>query len=182
MNNSSLHSFEEYQHLKNNKLFIYTLIATPLILAGPILVLQNNPIMLIITGLSGGLLPDMYFNFTPERLIITVLSGGLLPVILLLLAFNTKLETHLDKSGIRYKWIPFQKKSRTISWTSVEKAEVIRYDYIGHGYRRISRKYGTVHNVTGKMGLQIVLESGEKLLIGTQKPEEMNNFLSTLSL
>ena len=159
MNNNSLHSFEEYQHFKNNKLFIYTVIATPLILAGSIFILQDNHIMLIITGLS----------------------GVLLPVILLLLACNTKLETHLDKSGIQYKWIPFQKKSRTISWTSVEKAEVIRYDYVGHGYR-ISRKYGTVHNVAGKMGLQIILKSGEKLLIGTQKPKEMNDFLSTLSL
>ena len=123
----------------------------PLILAGAILGFQDNHVMLIITGLS----------------------GGLLPVTLLLL--------DLDKSGIQYKWIPFQKKSRTISWTSVEKAEVIQYDYVGHGYR-ISRKYGTVHNVTGKMGLQIILKRGEKLLIGTQKPEAMKDFLSTLSL
>lgn len=159
MNNNSLHSFEEYQRF-NNKLFIYTVMAIePLILTGAILGFQDNHVMLIITGLS----------------------GGLLLVILLLLALNTKLKTHLDKSGIQYKWIPFQKKLKTISWTSVEKAEVIRYDYVGHGYR-ISRKYGTVHNVAGKMGLQIILKSGEKLLIGTQKPEEMKNFLSTLSL
>lgn len=159
MNNNSIYSFEEYQRF-NNKLFIYTVMAIQsLILAGAILGFKDNHVKLIITGLS----------------------GGLLPVILLLLACNTKLETHLDKSGIQYKCTPFQKKPRTISWTSVEKAEVIRYDYVGHGYR-ISRKYGTVHNVTGKMGLQIILKSGEKLLIGTQKPEEMKDFLSTLSL
>lgn len=44
-------------------------------------------------------------------------------------------------------------------------------EYGGWGYR-ITLKNGKAFNVTGNKGIQLVLKSGKKLLIGTQQESE----------
>ena len=39
---------------------------------------------------------------------------------------------------------------------------------------------GVAYNVSGNKGLQIVLKSCKKILIGTQKPEEIEKFANQL--
>ncbi len=41
---------------------------------------------------------------------------------------------------------------------------------------------GTAYNVSGKIGLQLELKNGKKILIGTRKPEEIENLLHHLNV
>lgn len=99
-----------------------------------------------------------------------------LPTVLIITALSTKLETHIDQEGISYRWSLFQRSFNTIPWDKVSNAKVIIYDFVGYGLR-FSLKYGTVHNVRGNKGLYIDLKNGKRKLIGTQKAEQMMEFL-----
>ena len=52
-------------------------------------------------------------------------------------------------------------------------------EYGGWGYR-ISPRNGKAFNIKGSWGLQLVLSNGDKLLLGTQKPEELKKAIEQL--
>lgn len=81
-----------------------------------------------------------------------------------------EMETRITDDAIHINYSPIAKK--TLQWKNIEKAEIIRYGFVGFGLR-LSIKYGTVFNVKGNQGLQLQLKSGRKILIGTQQPETL---------
>lgn len=93
--------------------------------------------------------------------------------------FVLSLETEISKEGISVRFFPFHLKKKFFSWDEIAKAEVREYspllEYGGWGIRR--GKSGVAYNVKGNMGLQLVLKSGKKILIGTQKTEELKQIL-----
>lgn len=68
-------------------------------------------------------------------------------------------------------------KNRQFLWAEIESANVIEYGFVGGWGIRMGTKYGTVYNVKGKMGIQIILKSGKKFVIGTQKHKELTDVL-----
>jgi len=98
-----------------------------------------------------------------------------------LILIALKLNTKINKQGIYFQLFPFQFKYNEISWNDVLTIEVRKYkpirEYGGWGYR-FSFKNGKAYNISGNMGLQIVLKNGDKILIGTQKPVELIEFLN----
>ncbi len=99
---------------------------------------------------------------------------GLTVVIsVLTLFFSIKQKTLVNKSGIKVTQMFFK---RSVSWDQIESCEIIKYTFVGYGYR-LSFKYGTVYNIKGNIGLALQLKSGSKILIGTQKPEEFKRIL-----
>lgn len=114
--------------------------------------------------------PISFGSFMP--LIITFLAD----LIIIALRLNTK----INKQGIYFQLFPFQLKQKFISWNEVASIEVRKYspimEYGGWGYR-YGFKNGKAFNVSGNMGLQLVLKNGDKILIGTQKPDELMEFL-----
>ncbi len=92
-----------------------------------------------------------------------------------------KLETVIDENSItaKFKGIPFAK--RVILFSEMEKTEVISYEplfeYGGWGVRYSFRKKGWCYNVSGDKGLLITYKSGKTFMIGTQKTEELTEFL-----
>lgn len=101
---------------------------------------------------------------------------------MLFLFWSIKLMTLIDRSGVSFRFFPFQMKYRTIRWEEIEKYEVIKYrpiaDYGGWGLRY--GKGGKAYNVSGDRGLKLCLRSGKNLMIGTQKEEELRGFLEKL--
>ena len=89
------------------------------------------------------------------------------------------LKTEVNKDEIRIHFMPFTK--RTILWSDVRKSELITYGFVGGWGIRLGTKYGTVYNVKGNKGLALELKSGKKILIGTQKEDEIKAFLNQLS-
>jgi len=115
--------------------------------------------------------PDWFF------LILFAFLGGLI-----FLFFKMRLITRIDKSGIAYRFTPFYNKEKMINWSEVSRVEVTRYnplkEYGGWGIR-YGRK-GKALNVRGNYGMMIEFHGGKNLLIGTQKPEELQRTLHAL--
>jgi hypothetical protein len=101
---------------------------------------------------------------------------------LIVLFAKAKLSTQIDKKFISFRFYPLHRSYRKIAWNSVAKCEVVTYQpvsqYGGWGIR--AGKNGKVFSVSGNRGLQIVLRTGERILIGTTKANELsmaiNNF------
>ena len=91
------------------------------------------------------------------------------------LLFFSRLITEVRDDGIYIRFFPFQRTSHSIAFTKVKLYEVRTYrpfrEYGGHGIRYGSN--GKAYNVSGDRGVQIELLNGERLLIGSQRADEL---------
>jgi len=99
-----------------------------------------------------------------------LLVAGLFVLGILGLFYVLTLHTEISAAGIRLRYVPFVRK--TIPWSEIRRAEVIRYIFVGYGIR-LSFQYGIVYNTRGNQGLLLEKTDGKRLLIGTQQPEAL---------
>ena len=91
------------------------------------------------------------------------------PFIIVVIYFTTvRLETRIDAKGIQYQMFPAQWHATYIPWSMIEHAEV-RDEIV---YSRYATPYD-VYSIADKSGLYIFLTNGKRLIIGTQKPDEV---------
>jgi hypothetical protein len=112
------------------------------------------------------------------------LSGLILVILIGILFLNLKLKTRVDEKGVSYQYVPFQLAYKVILWENISKSYIRKYDAIsefgGWGLRfNFFRKTGKSITTSGNIGLQIVLKTGSKILIGTQKKEDLQSVLNT---
>jgi len=111
-------------------------------------------------------------------LIIITVSILLITSVLL----SLKLITLINKDGIFVRFHPIQLKRKYFSWDEIEQAYIRKYnavlEYGGWGYRWALRN--KAYNVSGNIGLQLVLKNGKKILIGTNNPEELTEVVRKL--
>lgn len=156
--------FIEEQKFRHNLLWTFLLIA-PIIVFCVILVYQLA---------SGDLVGDQ--PMSNRSLMILLFFYGV-PVAIII--YYVRLSTIISDESISYGWnIPTQELN-VIKLDEIENYEVIEYSFVGWGYR-LTRKYGTVYNVDGNKGLQIITKSGSKVLIGTHHAEELQRKIDLL--
>lgn len=146
---------------------------------------------LLLLGLNGffmyGLVSQVIFGQTfgdkpmgNTGLIITAISFLLVTLLFLLL----RLDTEIKSNGIYYRFYPFQLSYKQISWDRISKSFVRQYspltEYGGWGIRISIFGSGRAFNVSGNKGLQLIYDNNKKLLIGTQRPEEIEKVLKEL--
>jgi len=99
--------------------------------------------------------------------------SGFLTIVFL----NFRLETKITDSGIDVRFFPFHLRYKHFSWEQLAKVAVRQYnpivEYGGWGIRLGFFGKGKAFNVSGNVGLQLEFADGAKLLIGTNKPQEM---------
>jgi len=95
----------------------------------------------------------------------------------ILLLLTCRLDTRYDEVSIRYRFWPFL-RWRTIDWADVSMATVTQYDFVGYGVRWNFGEW--VYNIAGNQGLRIETATGKRVLLGTQRPDELRAFLSRL--
>lgn len=82
-----------------------------------------------------------------------------------------KLQTIINNKGVHYRFYPIQKNYRVKNWDDIKTADVVKYnpilDYGGWGIKHNS------YTVKNNIGIQLVLKNNKKLLIGTQKKEDV---------
>ncbi len=105
----------------------------------------------------------------------------MLPVVFIIFIFSMEQRTRIDSRFVEVSISLFGR--RKISWENVENAYIREYlplaEYGGWGLRFKLGKRDMAFNLGGgKIGLQLVLKDGGKVLIGTQKQEELKAFLS----
>ncbi|MEO0731228.1 MAG: PH domain-containing protein [Bacteroidota bacterium] len=98
-------------------------------------------------------------------------------VLTMILMAVLELRTTITESGIEAYFWPFGRKR--IFWSEIEGYRIKEYsplkEFGGWGYR--IGPHGKAFNMYGNMGLELDLKSGKKLMIGTQRPEELGQFL-----
>ena len=96
---------------------------------------------------------------------------------------SLKLKTRIDEKGIYYQFYPIHLSYRIILWNEISSCYVRKYnaifEYGGWGFKNSLRikKSGKSYTVKGKIGLQLALKNGKKILIGTQKKEEIQRVI-----
>ncbi len=123
------------------------------------------------------------FKYSPD-VMNEILIGAIVPVVIMILFYIMQLRTKIDEKGIYYRFFPIHFQVLVISWDEVTKAYVRQYspilDYGGWGIRYGLGGKGKAYNVSGNMGLQLELNTGKKILIGSQQPNELNELLDQL--
>jgi len=111
--------------------------------------------------------------------VLTVLMAGLISW----LFYRVKLFTIVKNDGIYVRFYPFHGKFKSYKWEEIDKLFIRKYrpllEYGGWGLR-YGFKGGKAFNVSGDMGLQVVSVSGKKILIGTNKPSQLEEVLAEL--
>lgn len=121
----------------------------------------------------------LYKEFTSS----TSTSGSLSALIILFLVtvlfVVLKMKTTITQKSIQLVYFPFVWK--TINIDDIASMEVINYGFVGGWGIRLWTSYGTVYNVRGNKGLHIKLKNGKQLVIGTQKPKELEKVVEQLN-
>ena len=105
-------------------------------------------------------------------------------VISAVLLFESKLVTEINSEGIIYSFWPYFKKQKTIPSQMIKEFSIREYrplvEYGGWGIKKGGKKYGDAINVSGNIGLQLILTDGKKILIGTQRPDAMKRAMNKM--
>lgn len=114
---------------------------------------------------------------TPALLFIGGLWG-----LLVLLAYKAHLFTRIDERGVQFQLFPLQRSPRRISWADIEEMYIRDYDgiaeYGGWGMRYGPK--GKAYTISGRFGLQLHLADDQQILIGTQRPVELEKLILQL--
>lgn len=107
------------------------------------------------------------------------IAGGICLVGSLLLGF--RLITQVRTDGIYVRYAPLQPRFVRYSWTDIHEVYLRRFnplEYGGWGLRIGPRGGGYI--VPGEWGIQLVLENGSRVLITTNRPDEVTGVLRNL--
>jgi hypothetical protein len=112
-------------------------------------------------------------NPAPDVVMIAllVIFGLGLPILLYVMNLTTKVRN----DGIYVRFYPIHFSFRRIALENIVKYEVLTYspirEYGGWGIRYGTK--GKAYNVSGNRGVQLQFSDGNRLLIGSQKPEQL---------
>ena len=137
----------------------------------------------MITGLLQQLLLGRQFGDEPLSdaglILVTILTFGFTAWF-----FTLHLETRISKDGIGVRFSPFHRKMLFYSKQEIAEAYVRVYkpirEYGGWGLRGLGKNRAL--NVSGNMGIQLVMRNGHRLLIGTRSGEDAAHALSQIGL
>jgi hypothetical protein len=98
------------------------------------------------------------------------------PIAITALFFLLKLETEVRPDGIYVRYFPFHIRFKRFRLEDLSEYYARRYkpilEYGGWGIR-YSLRNGKAYNTSGNQGVQLILINGKKLLIGSQKTDEL---------
>lgn len=122
-------------------------------------------------------------QFGDKPMVTSSLVIGTCVVLLVTLAvFISRLDTQIIRSSIQVRLFPFQRSFKILTFDSIDRVAVRKYsplaEYGGWGIRYGAN--GKAYNISGNQGIQLVFKNGDKLLIGTNKPQEAANVLNSI--
>jgi hypothetical protein len=132
---------------------------------------------------SGIIAIALVFNLVLQRGTVTQVTAGLLTLLVIgLLATifsNMKMVTQIRKDAIYVRFPPFQPSFICYPLSTVSRLQVRKYDavleYGGWGVKY--RPSGRAFLVPGEMAIEMEFMDNTRVLISTQKPEEVSTIL-----
>lgn len=111
-----------------------------------------------------------------------LLIATILTALLTFLLINFRLDTIIKKDGVYVMFFPFHLRFKHYPWNNLTKSFVREYsaigEYGGWGLRFGLFGKGKAFNISGNQGLQLEFTNGKKLLIGTNKPDQLTEALN----
>jgi hypothetical protein len=163
---TSTHPFSETQRFRQPWIILFMLLLNGLAVLG--IVLQ----VFLDTPFGNNPMPDLG---------LWILLG--ICSLLTLLLLTSTLTTTVDKHGIAVQFFPFHRKPRVFPFEAITSWTVREYsplwEYGGWGLR-FNFNGDMCYNVSGKIGLDIKLQNGDKVMIGTQRGDELRELLEKL--
>lgn len=142
-------------------------------------------ILLVVFLIIVPLIAVLSIETNPDSNEKTIIIGSIvfMNVLIFGLMLSVKLITRIDELGIHYRFYPFHLKPKMISWQDISSCHTRKYnavkEYGGWGIKPgLGKKKGKSFTVKGNRGLQIELKNGRKILIGTQKTNEIERTLN----
>ena len=134
-------------------------------------------LILIIAALSiGGAIVGSFMITKEAEGTIGLSIAAIVTIALVVLFYRSRLSVVIDNESIRYRYPPFVNTENVIQKNDLNDLYTRSYnsliEYGGWGYR-YSLKNGRVLNIVGGEGLQIIGKNDKKILIGTQKPDQL---------
>ena len=121
-------------------------------------------------------------NETIKEVAVVILTTAIIFGLLSFFISGTKLITRIYTDGICIRYAPFQRSFLRFGWEEVQQVYMRQYnplvDYTGWGLK--IGPMGTSYTVSGTLGVQLVLNDGRRILIGTNAPEDMVTVLRQL--
>ena len=118
-------------------------------------------------------------------LITAILGGIVAPVAIVALVLLTSLETEVRSDGIYVRLFPFHIHHRNFPAEDLSECYARTYkpirEYGGWGIRcGFGKGIGRAYNMRGNQGVQLVFKNGKRLLIGSQKPDELAEAIQSI--
>ena len=117
---------------------------------------------------------------------VTAILGGIVaPIAIVALFLLTSLETEVRSNALYVRLFPFHIRHRKIPAEDLSECYARTYrpilEYGGWGIRYSFRKgRGRAYNMTGNQGVQLVFKNGKRLLIGSQKPDDLAQAINSI--
>ena len=112
-----------------------------------------------------------------------IIAGICVPIAVALLFLLLKLETEVRSDGLYIRFFPAHIHFKRFGAEDLSEYYARRYkplrEYGGWGIRCSLRK-GKAYNVSGNKGVQLVFKSGKRLLIGSQRAEELEEAIRSI--
>lgn len=146
-----------------------------------VLIVVFVPVVLAWYAAIQQLILDKPFGSNPAPDTVLWIIWAVFGIAFPLFFFSVKLSTEVRYDGVYIRFFPFHREFRTLPFEAMKKYEVREYspfkEYGGYGIRY--GKSGKAYNVSGKRGVQLELVSGRKILIGSQKPDDLAEAILT---
>jgi len=89
---------------------------------------------------------------------------------------GSKLKVKASEDALYFQWSPLNNKYNKVYWQNIKSISLIEYNSFGYGMR-ISEKYGSIYNAFGGYGINLETRGGNKFLVGTAQPKEIEKIL-----
>ena len=108
---------------------------------------------------------------------IVAVAGLTITISVTVLLWISKLETEVRSDGLYVRFFPSHINFKKIAFEDISEYYAREYspilEYGGWGIRFNMFGAGKAYNARGNKGVQLVLKNGKKLLVGSQKPQEL---------
>lgn len=120
-----------------------------------------------------------------RQIVLGLVIGIGVPIAIMALFLLLKLQTQVKPDGIYIRFFPFHLFFKRFGPEDLSDCYARQYkpiwEYGGWGIR-FSLRNGKAYNVSGNQGVQLVFKSGRRLLIGSQKPLELEAAIRSITL
>jgi hypothetical protein len=117
-------------------------------------------------------------------IVLLILFGILLPIALAILMVVLRLETEIRSDGIYIRFFPLHIDYKRFAPKDLDECYARQYkplrEYGGWGIRYGLGGKGKAYNVSGNKGVQLIFKNGKKLLIGSQRADQLADAIRSI--